>query len=108
MIVYFHLLVQPQMFDWLTIRPFAILNIVRKMFLAPKFMDLNKTFVLWYYPKKFMLFGTIQLVDWNNGGHVIQFGFGEITTCPLPPISNDDEDLSNDQEDNKKNWYQFK
>jgi hypothetical protein len=34
---------------------------------------------------------------------VIQFGFGEITTCPLPPISNDDEDLSNDQEDNKKN-----
>ncbi len=26
--------------------------------------------------------------------------FGEITTCPLPPTSNDDEDLNSDQEDN--------
>ncbi len=40
-IVYFHLLVQPQMFDWLTIQPFAILNIVGKMFLVPKSLALN-------------------------------------------------------------------
>jgi hypothetical protein len=26
---------------------------------------------------------------------------GEITTCPFPPTSNDDDDLNSDQEDNK-------
>ncbi len=26
--------------------------------------------------------------------------FGEITTCALPPTSNDDEDFNSDQEDN--------
>ncbi len=53
-----------------------------------------------------MLFGTIQLVDSDNGGHMIQFGFGEITTCPLPPTSNDDEDLNdNTKFDNNLSSY---
>jgi hypothetical protein len=47
-----------------------------------------------------MLYGIIKLVDQGDRGHVIQFGFGEITTCPLLPPSIDDEDFSNDQEDN--------
>jgi hypothetical protein len=48
-----------------------------------------------------MLYGIIKLVDQGDKEHVIQFGFGEITTCPLLPPSIDDEDFSNDQEDHK-------
>jgi hypothetical protein len=39
MIVYFHFLIQPQMFDWLTIQPFAILIIVGKKVFGPNFFE---------------------------------------------------------------------